>query len=644
MEALPLTVPPVPWENLNGYIRRLCAVNGVANVALFRSALDIGRLSSSTADEAPWLRLAAASLQPLAAIKTMQWRKHESGLLRGLVDFHGQPIQKKFLRTARLRICPRCICDKKIIQDSWSLFYMTACPVHSVKLVDSCDNCFGNQNEPTPLKYTSAAHPWTCHCDREFGEIGSLPASPEALLVAEALENALGSQLRKNSKHADICPEIIALQLNDLMAFVDIVGTAATTPASEDIPDNSLGVAYRHGLVDQSTNLEKCTRRVEAAGQIITTWPVGYQKLLEEIADRNPDAPHHQVDRKAFATKVGSMVLFPRRSVSGVPLKILQDQVDEFCLSSLDLVRRKRNLATQDPRARIVHRTTNMSALARDLGLNSRSSLFQKAYRQVIKEMTLDEAGADAGALISNLQRSVEAHLQRSESSISGTTATVILEGARLDRRLQGWDHPELLQKMPETSDFYGKRKASYSLSETLALRDRFIALAEPVETCASPCILPQTLRIILSEAYKKTDLLIDLLHGQFTLYKEGSPESVFDLFVDIEQLRSFMLQRDLKDAFQTAKFMRLAEINRLAARVGPTPSPLTPADMKLLRDDRRVRFQEDEIFDGRRYHTGYKYHVRDVFEQLLHIAPMTNRGPVLHTLVNGSTSSRLIS
>ncbi|MBN8830268.1 MAG: TniQ family protein [Sphingomonadales bacterium] len=548
----------------------------------------------------------------------MQWRKREGGLLLGLVDFHGHPIQKKFLRTSRLRICPHCIRETQIVRDAWSLFYMTACAFHSVKLVDSCDRCCNSSDEATPLKFSSATHPWNCHCERHFGEIGTRSASRDALLVSRALENALGGALPEDMPQHSICAEIAALPLNDLMTFVDIIGTAATTPAHEDVPDNRIGTSYRHGLVDPTTNLDKCAQRAEAAGRIVASWPASYQQLLGEIAHRNANAPHHQVDRKAFATKIGSMLLFPRRSVAGVPLKILQDQIDEFCASALDVVRRKRNLATQDARALLVHRTANMSALARGLGLNSRSSLFQKAYRQVIDNISLNEGNIDPEVLASNLQRSVAALLQRSEDSISGTAAAAILEGAGPERRLQGWDHPELLHKIPASIDFFGKRKVSYSLSETLALRDRFIALAKSTEPCPSLCRLPVAMRMILSATYKKADFLVDLLNEKLPLYVEDAPEHVFDLLLDTKQLRSFMLQYDLEGAFRNERFLRLAELNRLAARVSSKLLPLTSADMKLLRRDSLVRFREEQIFDGRRHHPSYKYSARDVFDQIL--------------------------
>jgi len=611
---LPLVVTPAPDENLHGYVRRLCALNGIPNLALFRTALGIGKLSPTTADEAPWLRLAASSLQPLASLKAMGWRRQKSGLLLGLVDFHGHSVQKKFLRTSRPRICPHCIRKTEIIRDSWSLFYMTACSLHSVQLVDSCDSCCNSLGEPTPLKYSSATRPWSCSCGRNLGDINTGPASPDALLVSHALEHAMQGEPSEKLSHSSICPEIVDLPPNDLMVFVDIVGTAATTPANDDIPDNNSGVSYRHGLVDPATSLEKCTRRVEAAGRIMANWPDGYQQLLRDIAHRNPCAPHHQIDRKAFATKIGAMMLFPRRSVTGVPLKILQDQIDEFCASKLDITRRKRNLATQDARALLVHRTANMSALAKDLGLNARSSLFQKIYRKVIEDMTLEGGCLDAEALTLSLQGAVTAYLQKSEDSISGTTAAAILEGARRDRRLQGWDHPDLLQELAESAKLFGKRKVSYSLSKTLALRDRFIALAKPADPRLSLYRLPEAMRMLLSGTYQKTDLLVDLLKGKFPLYKEEAPEHVFDLLLDMEQLRWFMLRHDLQSVFQNEKFLRLGALNRLVTRADSNLPVLTSADMKILRSQNRVRFQEEKTFDGRRLHPSYKYNAGDVF------------------------------
>ncbi len=426
-----------------------------------------------------------------------------------------------------------------------------------------------------------------------------------------------GEEPDKMPRCVSIVPDITALSLNDLMAFIDIIGTAATTPAIEDEASNHHIVAYRAGLVDHTLDLERFIRRIEAAGEVMADWPSSYQRLLGNIAYRNTSAQSHLADREAFATRIGATVLFPRRSINGTPLSILQDQMAIFCASRLNITRRKRNLATQDARARAVQSTANMSALARKLGLRPQNSLFQRAYRTVINELPLDEEDHGVDELAARLQESVIFYLQKNKDSISATDAASILEGDHLDRSLNGWDHIELLQKIPKSIDFFGKRRSSYRLSETLSLHNRFLALAKPAASENNLLAIPIAMRMFLTKSYKKTDFLLDFSRGILNLYRSDQPTNVFDLLIDPEQVRSLLAQRELDAALQSDKFLRLGDLNRLTSRFRGKDLTLTPARMKRLRDQELIRFQQEDVFDGRRFHLSYKYHVGDAWALL---------------------------
>ena len=615
---LPLTTAPHPDENINGYFRRLCALNGVQNLALFRKALGVSKLSSTTSDVQSWTKLAEAALQPLSLLAAMQWQKRDAGALLGLLNFRGFAVQKKYLRTSRLRVCPQCIRSGEIIRDTWSLFHVTACTIHATELVDSCDQCCVAPGEATPLKYSSATRPWNCHCGRHLGEIVTRPARPEALLVSTAIEQSLKPDISEGSPYPALNEEIACLPPNDLLTFVDIIGTAATSNSDEDIPINSRTACYQNGVIDRSADLHTYKRRVHAAGEIMTNWPDSYQKLLSEIAFRNPAPLQQQIDRRAFATKIGAMVLFPRKSVSGVPLKILQKQVDEYCASTLKIIRRKRNLATQNPCALRVQRIANMSALARQLDLNSTGSVFQKAYRRSIEELSSSEQGVETDQLAAALRASVVKQLEQCMDTISSTAAAVMLEGGALNRQLCGWDDPALLQPISASMNYFKKRKVSYRLSDVLSIRDRFIALAIRSEAIASLCEIPRAARMFLTEKFNKTDLLVDLLQNRIALYKVGHPEHVFDLFVDANEIETYLTRRDLALVLQHEKFLKLSDLNRLSLKLIDNLQPFTPADMKRLRCAGTLRFQKSEVYDGQRYHSSYVYSAGDFIENVL--------------------------
>lgn len=623
---LPLTTAPQRGENVSGYLRRLCELNGIQNLALFRNALGVGHLSSTTPSVSPWARLAEASLQPISSLTAMQWSKIDAGAVLGLLNFNGFAVQKKYLRTARLRICPTCVRSRSIIRDTWSLYHITACIIHSSDLVDSCDQCCTGSGEPTPLKYSAATRPWSCHCGREFGEIATKVASPEELLVSMAIERSLDTEVVNGLIHHYFNAEIAALPPNDLLTFVETIGVAATTDANKDIPINGDTVRYQNGIVDHSAGLQTYKNIAQAAGRIIANWPDNYQQLLSEIAFRHPSPSENQEDRRAFATKVGRMVLYPRKSVSGVPLKILQKQADDFCASKLNTIRRQRNLATQDACARRVHRVANMSALARDLDLNCNGHIFQKVYRRAIDEISVYGESTETEKLAANLRNSVINYLEQCADSISSCAAAALLEGGSANRQLRGWDHPALLQPIPPSTNLFGKRKISYRLSDTQLVRDRFIALAMQSEPTGTLFEIRRAARVFLKESYTKSEFLVDLLQQQVSLFRIGNPENVFDLCVDIREVENYLMHRDLRHIFSENKFLKLNQLNRVAIKLIENLEPVTPVDMKRFRHSGTVRYRQTEVYDGERFHVSYAYCAEDFIERVLKLNFSANR------------------
>lgn len=538
----------------------------------------------------------------------------------GLLNFNGFAVQKKYLRTARLRICPNCIRSSNIIRDTWSLYHVTACVIHSTELINSCDQCCTGVGEPTPLKYSAATRPWNCHCGRGLGQIATRPASPEALLVSMAIERSLDTEVVNGRVFHSLNAEIVALPPNDLLTFVETIGVAATTDANKDIARSDSTVRYQNGIVDHSADLQTYRNIAHAAGRILANWPNNYQKLLSEIAFRHPSPTEKQADRRAFSTKIGRMVLYPRKSVSGVPLKILQKQVDEYCASKLNTIRRQRNLATQDACARQVHRVANMSVLARDLDLNCNGHIFQKVYRRAIEEMSAYGESTETEKLAANLRTSVINHLEQCADSISSCAAAALLEGSSGNRQLRGWDHPTLLQPIPPASNFFGKRKISYRLSDTQSIRDRFMALAICSEPTGTLFEIRRAARMCLKESYTKSDFLVDLLQRRLTLFRLGNPENVFDLCVDIREVENYLIHRDLKHTFLEKKYLKLSELNRVTIKLIENLDPFTPVDMKRLRHNGTVRFKQTEVYDGERFHVSYAYCAEDFIERVLKI------------------------
>lgn len=610
---LPFVVVPSPGESLHGFERRLCDANFIPNLRQWRGSAGIRGITPTSGNEALWLRLSEVSGQSIQELKKMRWEPAESSSLLGLVKFNGQLVQKKFLRTGRLRICPDCIKHSDRISDAWALYYAVACPIHHRALVDHCDSCDDGKGNPRRLQVISAAHPWECKCGHYFGDIGAPPASPALTIAMGALfRNLEGSETLRTG-----CQKLSApfetLSPNDLLTIIDILGIAATTDQALDENVEADGVRYRQGLLDHSLTLEECSVRVEAATAIMEDWPRAYFDLLDKVAYRNKTAQHEVTERRAFATAVGQMLLFPRRSLNGEPLMVLQEAVDSYCSEQLNIRRRRRNLATTLPIANALPQTASIEAVTRNIKGNASRARVRIAYEDTLRKLWRASSFWNPEDLAERLQAGVEARLEACANSVSSVTAARLLEGTATDRRLTGWNHPELLPPNLELDQYFGKRRESYRLGDVEAVKAYIFGLVQSCEGMYELVTVREALQTLLIFGYKKQQLLLDIKNSQISVFGETDNLVLLDLMIDPLQANRRIVEWLKASCRAAPQFISLHQAHLLNKRAGVDFADLTSSNMISLRREGTVGFKVNSMFDGKRKHPSYRYRLSDI-------------------------------
>lgn len=121
-------VDPEPDESLNGYLHRLAAANGFPETAEFMACFGLryGRLMMERIGD-----LARELGQDLALMQNLAPRAKPEDIR---LEWH-------FHRTNIAPVCPDCIANGHVHDRAWQHVFVTACPAHGTRLIETCDRC-----------------------------------------------------------------------------------------------------------------------------------------------------------------------------------------------------------------------------------------------------------------------------------------------------------------------------------------------------------------------------------------------------------------------------------------------------------------------------------------------------------------------
>ncbi|WP_428840488.1 TniQ family protein [Burkholderia vietnamiensis] len=139
---LALRVEPYPDESLSSVLMRLVDANGLQSVrALLRDAGCVAFGPLVSAEIAKLSRVCRLEQSTVRMMCPIEIGGRARGAAFGYVIGHHVIEARHLLVRERERICPRCLFEGGVMLATHRVTWVTACPVHSVQLLDVCPQC-----------------------------------------------------------------------------------------------------------------------------------------------------------------------------------------------------------------------------------------------------------------------------------------------------------------------------------------------------------------------------------------------------------------------------------------------------------------------------------------------------------------------
>lgn len=486
------------------------------SVLTFSTALGLPTLGPQSSED-KWDRLAQATGQEKSVLTAMQWPRAPtvSGIGQHSLML-GTRMATAFVNARAFRFCPACMRERRLGRQFWAIEYVVSCPLHSCLLRDACSRC--------GRKYVTAARPWGCYCGADFCDEPEEPAPVGAVRMAKNLAAIIGADLalglERPGHGVDLPMPFDSLTAHDYIAYVHVVGKAATTSAADDTGAAETGSWYRTGMRDAALMIGTVISRITAAHEVFGDWPDAYRAILAEVEQRTPREPGKMQLEHAFASKIGQSLQAPLRDSKGLPLPLLVKAIDDFWRAKPDRVRRVRTLMTAHSVARRLGRKVTGTALVRELGIHIGQKVPRRVLQSVMDALDTEELALEDTDLAALVHRKSIEMAKLAKSSLSTSAAMLRLEGAE-DASFKDWNHPELVLPATEMQGLRLAGKAMYLLSSVEGALDRLAGVAKWIKEPGSLVpLMAVTLRLGgIHARYKKTDLLLDLFRGKFRTY-----------------------------------------------------------------------------------------------------------------------------
>jgi len=177
MDTQAMFLPPLAGESGLSWVLRLADFNLLHGP---RPLLRISGLKGGTVShtEVNLERLAMACGGDPALLTPYSWK-----LSALTVDFHGHLLSLRNLRNGWARVCPHCIRDLGFARSAWDVRLITACVVHRVQLISSCDRCNSSLSWLRPRL-------GRCKCGQDLTEVATTSAPSNEIAVSALLECA----------------------------------------------------------------------------------------------------------------------------------------------------------------------------------------------------------------------------------------------------------------------------------------------------------------------------------------------------------------------------------------------------------------------------------------------------------------------
>lgn len=320
--GLIITHAPHDDESGLGYYRRLSADNALFGWRNLAGAAGVERhrraLLMRTDDVANNLGLEPAWTESV---------RQKEELCRGWGRLH---------RAQSDAVCPACMAESPYLRHYWEHAYVTACPKHSIQLVDTCNAC-GEHLSPMRLFVG------LCACGHDVGSMPQLAATKSQLWLSTLMVG--------NGQPSDSLKPVLKDVDTDVLAKVVRTLCLHLDPTKPALPRGA-------ALPKTVTEAIQFLAPLEA---LLADWPIGLRSHVEQrIAAGRKDA-------RTLNTLLGDWYISLRKACQGTALEpLLQVIIDvaaekSDCVLGMDSAKAMAEDATQYVRASDAARAIGIS-------------------------------------------------------------------------------------------------------------------------------------------------------------------------------------------------------------------------------------------------------------------------------------------
>lgn len=265
-------VPPYPFEDIYGYLIRVCETNHLKSVDFILKQLIQGRQTIRVSDLeglAYFCRAKPEEAQHLSGVELRQVYGERSWAVSNTYV-----SKANFVDTKRAKICPSCLDETSFVRGEWSLTFYLSCSTHGTRMIDHCSNCL------RPLKRLRR-NLLKCDCGQSLTSFRSETAPAAIRLVSRLLTQhpldvgdfgTLGMQLH-------VLDRLQALSLDGLCKTLWFLGHCLSEFEN---------LATGHGrLRPTQAHAEKI---ITQSIDVLSRWPEGLGEHLRKLTSR-PVAP-----------------------------------------------------------------------------------------------------------------------------------------------------------------------------------------------------------------------------------------------------------------------------------------------------------------------------------------------------------------
>ena len=270
-------------------------------------------------------------------------------------DLGNLPI--RYWNTRRPRFCPCCLAESPHWRASWDLVFTVACDKHGHQLHGQCPQC------QKPLSW-DRPHITTCACGFDLREAATENSPELAMQLAREIELRLQPAAFPQEGVFKLWHR---LDLEMLLKLVWFLGAYSRNAHRK--PQKIVGLETK--LVAEPM--------VEQAMAILTDWPAGFRRLLDEIAARQaPTISSHKI-----GARFGWFYSAIYKSFSGSEFEFLRSGFEDYLREHWtgQLARRNRRLSAD---LRSEHGWVSIAEAAKQLKVRAGK------VRQFVKEGLLE--------------------------------------------------------------------------------------------------------------------------------------------------------------------------------------------------------------------------------------------------------------